>query len=309
MHKRIVVALGGNALGSNLKEQMACVKTAAVSIVHLLEEGYKVVVTHGNGPQVGFIRDSFDYYQKTHNYGTLPMSVCVSLSQGYIGYDLQNALREEILNRGMNIPVATVITQVIVDKNDPAFKNPTKPIGSYMSEKEAKELVHTGEAIVEYKDRGFRVLVPSPKPVKIVESEVIKNLSVNNQLVIACGGGGIPVIEEGNHLRGVSAVIDKDFTGSKLAELIHADYFVILTAVEKAALNYGKENEKQLDFLTAEEALLYADQGEFGSGSMEPKVRACAEFVKNTEEGEALITLLEKVKEGLNGETGTRIIK
>lgn len=309
MRKRIVVALGGNALGTNLEEQMTCVKIAAVSIVDLLEEGYKVVVSHGNGPQVGFIRDCFDFYEKSHNTKTLPMSVCVSLSQGYIGYDLQNALEEEILNRGLSVPVCTIITQVVVDENDPAFNNPTKPIGSYLSKDEADKLTASGEKVTEIKGKGFRKIVPSPKPLQIVESEAIKTLCKNNQLVIACGGGGIPVIKQGNHLKGVEAVIDKDFASGKLAELIHADYFVILTAIEKVFINFGTENEKALDTLTVKEAVNYADSGEFGKGSMEPKVRACADFVVKTDEGEALITQLERVRDGLQGKTGTRIIK
>ena len=309
MHKRIVVALGGNALGTNLKEQMACVKIAAVAIVDLLEEGYKVVVSHGNGPQVGFIRNCFDFYEKSHNTKTLPMSVCVSLSQGYIGYDLQNALEEEILNRNLSVPVCTIITQVIVDEHDPAFKNPTKPIGSYLTKEEADKITEAGESVTEIKGKGFRKIVASPKPLKIVESEAIKTLCENNQLVIACGGGGIPVIKQGNHLKGVEAVIDKDFASGKLAELIHADYFVILTAVDKVCINFGTDDEKTLDSLTVSEALKYADAGEFGKGSMEPKVRACADFVMSADNGEALITELERVRDGLKGKTGTRIIK
>ncbi len=236
------------------------------------------------------------------------MSVCVSLSQGYIGYDLQNALEEEILNRGLEIPVCTIITQVVVDKDDPAFSNPVKAIGSYLSREEADLLRAEGYSVAEFPGKGFRKIVASPKPLRIVESDAIKTLCDNDQLVIACGGGGIPVIKQGNHLKGVEAVIDKDYASGKLAELINADYFIILTNIEKVAVNFGRENEKTLDFLTVSDAEQYAKNGEFGKGSMEPKVRACIEFVKKSDNGEALITQLEKVRDGIKGRTGTRII-
>jgi len=237
----------------------------------------------------------------------IPMSVCVAMSQGYIGYDLQNALREEMLNRGLNVPVSSIISQVVVDKNDPAFKNPTKPIGSFYSKKEAEEMIQKGYILKEDAGRGYRRVVASPKPVDIVEKETIKALLNSGQLVIAVGGGGIPVIKDGNHLKGANAVVDKDFASSKLAQLIDADFLVILTAVEKVAINFGKENEMWLDELTIDEAKKYIEQGHFAPGSMLPKIEAAIEFVNSGSNRKALITLLEKAKCGIEGKTGTII--
>lgn len=241
MKKRIVIALGGNALGDTLEAQMIAVKSTAKAIVDLIEEGDEVIISHGNGPQVGMINSAMTEFHKTNmKYSICPMSVCVAMSQGYIGYDLQNAIREELLNRNINKGVATIITQVEVDERDKAFENPTKPIGAFMTKKEADSIVKEGKKVIEDSGRGYRRVIASPKPIRIVEIETIKALIENNQVVIACGGGGIPVISKGNHLKGVGAVVDKDYASAVLAKEINADCLVILTAVEKVAINFGK---------------------------------------------------------------------
>lgn len=310
MKKKIVIALGGNALGNNLEEQMTAVKSTAKAIVDLIEEGHEVVISHGNGPQVGMINLAMDALTKADaKYSSIPMSVCVAMSQGYIGYDLQNALREELVNRNINKSVATIITQVEVDKNDKAFENPTKPIGSFMTKEEADVLISKGVNVIEDAGRGYRRVVASPKPKSIVEIETIKSLVDSGNVVIACGGGGIPVIKEENHLRGASAVIDKDFASATLAKELDADFLIILTAVEKAAINYGKENEKWLANVSVDEMKKYVEEGHFAPGSMRPKVEAGIEFAESKEGRSALITLLEKAKDGILGNTGTRITK
>jgi len=307
MGKRAVIALGGNALGKNLHEQMEAVQRTSKKIVEMIKEGYEVVLTHGNGPQVGLVIDCFDSYKINHDIDDFTMSVCVSITQGYIGYDLQNIMRETLLDNDLNIPVSTVITQVIVDKDDPAFNNPTKPIGMFLTEEQAENRRQKGENIVWIDKRGYREVVASPKPKHIVESDTIKALLDAGQLVVACGGGGIPVIEQGNHLKGVEAVIDKDFTSAKLAKLIDADYFVILTAVEKVALNFGKENEQLINKMTCNEAKKYIDEGHFGVGSMLPKVEAAMQVVSEKPSCKALITSLDQLIDGLNEKTGTMI--
>lgn len=310
MKKRIVIALGGNALGNNLTEQMQAVKTTSKAIVDLIEEGHEVVVAHGNGPQVGMLNLAMGEYTKNHpGQPEIPLSVCVAMSQAYIGYDLQNALREELLNRGINKEVATVVTQVVVDKNDKAFENPTKPIGAFMSKEEADALIAKGENVKEDSGRGYRRVVASPRPQEIVEIETIKELLGSGQIVIASGGGGIPVVREGNHLKGVPAVIDKDFASCVLAQNINADTFIVLTAVEKAAINFGKENEEWLGNISTEDARKYMGEGHFAPGSMLPKVEAATLFAESKDGRTALITLLEKAKEGIQGKTGTAITK
>lgn len=310
MKKRIVLALGGNALGNNLPEQMVAVKTTAKAITDLIEDGYEVVVTHGNGPQVGNINLAMEELHRIYpNDPLTPLSVCVAMSQGYIGYDLQNALREELLNRGINKSVSTIITQVCVDENDEAFNNPTKPIGKFLTKEEADELIVNGENVISDAGRGYRRVVASPKPVDIVEIDTIKTLLESGQVVIAGGGGGIPVVKQGNHLKGVGAVIDKDFVSAKIAELIDADTLVILTAVEKVAINFGKPNEVWLDGLSVSQAEKYIKEDQFAKGSMLPKVQAAVMFAKLGDGKKALITLLKKAKDGLNGKTGTIISK
>ncbi len=304
---RMVIALGGNALGENLHDQMIAVRKTTKEIAKLAKQGHEIVLTHGNGPQVGLMLDIFDSYKLHHNIDTFTMSVCVSITQGYIGYDLQNFMREAMLNLGLDIPASTVITQVIVDENDRAFKEPTKPIGLYMNEEQSKAAKDKGEKLIFVEGKGWRQVVASPQPLHIVESETIKTLLKSGQLVIACGGGGIPVIEQGNHLKGVQAVIDKDLSSARLAKLIHADYFVILTAVEKVYLNYGKPDEKPLDEISCRQAKQYIKEGHFGKGSMLPKIEASMQVVTENPKCTALITSLEKVTEGLQGKTGTRI--
>ena len=300
MGKRIVIALGGNALGNNLPEQMEAVKITAKAIVDLIEEGHEVVVAHGNGPQVGMIKNSMDK--------TIPMSVCVAMSQAYIGYDLQNALREEMLNRGMSKPVATILTQVEVNPADPAFQKPTKPIGAFMTKEEAEALEAKGFTCVEDSGRGYRQVVASPRPQGIVELNAIKTLVDAGSVVIACGGGGIPVIAtEGNHLKGAAAVIDKDFASCVLAQQLDADCLIILTAVEKVAIHFGKPDVQWLADLTPAKAQEYIEAGEFAPGSMLPKVQAAVAFAESKEGRTALITLLEKAKDGVAGKTGTAI--
>ena len=311
MGKKIVIALGGNALGNNLPEQMIAVKTTAKAIVDLVEDGNEVVVVHGNGPQVGVINNAMGEFASEHKEDPTPLSVCVAMSQAYIGYDIQNALREEFLNRGGKVPpVVTVVTQVRVDKDDPAFQNPTKPIGRFMTKEEAEaEAQKRGWNIKEDAGRGYRRVVASPKTKEIVELSAIKAMSDAGELVICCGGGGVPVVSEGKHLAGAAAVIDKDFAAALLAESLEADMLIILTAVEKVAIRYGKPDQEWLTDLSVEEAQKYADQGEFAPGSMLPKVQAAIQFASAKKGNEAMITLLEKAREALQGKTGTKITK
>ena len=308
MSKKIVLALGGNALGDDLAGQMQAVRHTARTIVDLIALGHQVVVTHGNGPQVGMINQAFEAAAKTEAHTPmLPMSVCVALSQGYIGYDLQNAIREELLSRQLDIPVATLITQVEVDANDEAFLNPTKPIGSFFSKEEAEKLSQNGYIMKEDAGRGYRRVVASPMPVDIIEKQTVKALMDDCHVVITVGGGGIPVIREGNHLRGASAVIDKDWASAKLAETIDADLLIILTAVEKVAINFGKPGEQWLDNLSLRDAERFIEEGHFAKGSMLPKVEAAAAFARSGPGRKALITMLSKAKEGIEGKTGTII--
>lgn len=310
--KRIVIALGGNALGNTLPEQMTAVKITSKAIVDLIEEGCEVVVVHGNGPQVGMINNAMSALTREDpKQPNTPLSVCVAMSQAYIGYDLQNALREELVNRNItNIPVTTMITQVRVDESDPAFNSPSKPIGHFMTEEEAKLAEEKyGYITKEDAGRGYRRVVASPNPAEIIEIGAIRSLVESGQLVIACGGGGIPVTLQGNHLKGASAVIDKDFASELLAEELDADFLIILTAVEKVAINFGKPEEKWLDDITTDEARQFIGEGHFAPGSMLPKVQAAVKFADSKEGRNALITLLEKAKEGILGKTGTRIHK
>ncbi len=312
MGKRIVVALGGNALGNNLPEQMIAVKQTAKAIADLIEGGNEVIIAHGNGPQVGMIQAAMTELTRSNpeKYIPCPLSVCVAMSQGYIGYDLQNALREELLDRGINKGVATVLTQVEVDPEDPAFKNPTKPIGSFMTKEEADKMVaERGYQVVEDAGRGYRRVVASPRPQAVVELDTIRALVDSDHIVVACGGGGIPVFKtEGHHLKGAAAVIDKDFASEVLAEQLDADYLIILTAVEKAAINFGKPEQKWLDNISSAEAAQYCAEGHFAPGSMLPKVQAAMRFADSKPGRRALITLLEKARDGIDGKTGTVIV-
>lgn len=310
--KRIVIALGGNALGNTLPEQMAAVKITAKAIVDLIEEGHQVIVAHGNGPQVGMINNAMAALSREDpTQPNTPLSVCVAMSQAYIGYDLQNALREELLNRNItDIPVSTMVTQVRVDAADPAFDHPSKPIGKFLTREEAESVASKyGHIMREDAGRGYRRFVASPKPQEIVEIGAIRSLVESGEVVIACGGGGIPVTLQGNHLKGASAVIDKDFASCLLAKELDADYLIILTAVEKVAVNFGKKNQEWLSDLSVEKALQYAEEGQFAPGSMLPKVQAAIDFASSKEGRTALITLLEKAKDGIAGKTGTMIHK
>ena len=268
-----------------------------------------VIALGGNGPQVGMINNAMiALTHEDEKQPNTPLSVCVAMSQAYIGYDLQNALREELFNRGIHdIPVATMITQVRVDADDPAFETPSKPIGKFLSKEEADVMAEKYDYIMkEDAGRGYRRVVASPKPQEIVEIGTIRTMVDSGDLVIACGGGGIPVMRQGNHLKGASAVIDKDFASALLAKELDADFLIILTAVEKVALNYGKPDEKWLDDVTVEEAKQYVE-GHFAPGSMLPKVQAALDFAESKPGRQSLITLLEKAKDGILGETGTRI--
>lgn len=309
MGKRIVIALGGNALGNNLPEQMAAVKYTSKAIADLIQDGHEVIISHGNGPQVGMIQAAMgELVRSDPKQALAPLSVCVAMSQGYIGYDLQNALREELLDRGIHKPVSTVLTQVEVDPKDEAFKKPTKPIGHFMTKDEADKVVaEKGYTVVEDSGRGYRRVVASPKPKEIVEIENIKALVSAGQIPVACGGGGIPVIREGHHLKGVPAVIDKDFASCRMAQQVEADCLIILTAVEKVAINFGKPNQEWLSSLTPDEARKLMAEGHFAPGSMLPKVQAAVEFAESKPGRYALITLLEKAKDGIAGKTGTII--
>lgn len=311
---RIVIALGGNALGNTLPEQMAAVKITSRAIVDLMDEGYQVVVSHGNGPQVGMINNAMAALSRENpKQPNTPLSVCVAMSQAYIGYDLQNALREELCRRrGRGVPhedVATVVTQTEVDPDDPAFLHPTKPIGHFMTEEQAHYAERAyGYVMREFPGKGWRRVVASPRPGKIVEINAIRTLVDAGQVVIACGGGGIPVTRQAlGHLRGASAVIDKDFCSCLLAEEVEAEVLIILTAVERVALYYGTPQQQWLDELTPSQAEQYIAEGHFEPGSMLPKVQAAIAFARSKPGRVALITQLEKARQGIRGETGTRI--
>ena len=308
MKKKVVVALGHRALGTTLPEQKEAVKRSAGMIADLIEEGYQVAITHSNAPQLGMIHTALNEFGKSHtDYTQAPMSVCSAMSQGYIGYDLQNAIRTELLDRGIFRTVSTILTQVTVDPYDEAFYTPTKVLGRYMSAEDAAAERKKGNYVVEEPGKGFRRVVSAPNPVSIVEIEAIKALVNADQVVIACGGGGIPVLEQDHRLKGASAVIEKDLAAGKLAEELDADGLIILTSVEKVCINLGKENEEELGEITVEEAKQYMEEGHFGVYNMLPKFRASVEFIEQREGREAIITSYDKLMEGLKGKTGTII--
>ena len=308
MKKKVVVALGHRALGTTLPEQKEAVKRSAGMIADLFEEGYQVAITHSNAPQLGMIHTALNEFGKSHtDYTQAPMSVCSAMSQGYIGYDLQNAIRTELLDRGIFRTVSTILTQVTVDPYDEAFYTPTKVLGRYMSAEDAAAERKKGNYVVEEPGKGFRRVVSAPNPVSIVEIEAIKALVNADQVVIACGGGGIPVLEQDHRLKGASAVIEKDLAAGKLAEELDADELIILTSVEKVCINLGKENEEELGEITVEEAKQYMEEGHFGVYNMLPKFRASVEFIEQREGREAIITSYDKLMEGLKGKTGTII--
>ena len=306
--KKVVIALGGNALGKDVEEQKEAVAKTAKVIVDLAQQGLDIIVTHGNGPQVGMIQNAMDNLVVMHeSYKQVPLPTSVAMSQGYIGIDLQNAIKYELYSRNIDGKVSTILSQVEVDKNDPAFENPTKPIGRFLTKEEAEENEANGVRCMEDAGRGYRVVVASPMPQRIRELETIKTLVNAGHIVITCGGGGIPVISENGKLVGVNAVIDKDNASSLLAAQLGADYLVILTAVEKVAINFGKENQEWLSDLTVEQAKEYIAEEQFAKGSMLPKIEAAIRFAESGEGRRALITLLDKAAEGIAGKTGTVI--
>ncbi len=307
--RKIVVALGGNALGQTPEDQIAKVKHAVKPIVQLVKDGNEVILAHGNGPQVGMINLSFETsHANNDNNPEMPFPECGAMSQGYIGYHLQNAMQKELKDQNLDQKVATIITQVEVDSNDTAFQNPTKPIGRFYDLETAKQLEkNKGYQMVEDARRGYRRVVPSPKPVNIVEIDIIRTLVDAGHLVITVGGGGIPVVKSGNEFIGVPAVIDKDFASAKLADLLDADLLVILTAVDKVKINFNQPNEMSLDEMSLEDIDRYKKEGHFLKGSMLPKIEAAEAFVKGQKGRVAIIASLEKAKEALNGETGTKI--
>ena len=306
--KKVVIALGGNALGKDVEEQKEAVAKTAKVIVDLAQQGLDIIVTHGNGPQVGMIQNAMDNLVVMHeNYKQVPLPTSVAMSQGYIGIDLQNAIKYELYSRNIDGKVSTILSQVEVDKNDPAFENPTKPIGRFLTKEEAEENEANGVRCMEDAGRGYRVVLASPMPQRIRELETIKTLVNAGHIVITCGGGGIPVISENGKLVGVNAVIDKDNASSLLAAQLGADYLVILTAVEKVAINFGKENQEWLSDLTVEQAKEYIAEEQFAKGSMLPKIEAAIRFAESGEGRRTLITLLDKAAEGIAGKTGTVI--
>ena len=306
--KKVVIALGGNALGKDVEDQKEAVAKTAKVIVDLAQQGLDIIVTHGNGPQVGMIQNAMDNLVVMHeNYKQVPLPTSVAMSQGYIGIDLQNAIKYELYSRNIDGKVSTILSQVEVDKNDPAFENPTKPIGRFLTKEEAEENEANGVRCMEDAGRGYRVVVASPMPQRIRELETIKTLVNAGHIVITCGGGGIPVISENGKLVGVNAVIDKDNASSLLAAQLGADYLVILTAVEKVAINFGKENQEWLSDLTVEQAKEYIAEEQFAKGSMLPKIEAAIRFAESGEGRRTLITLLDKAAEGIAGKTGTVI--
>ncbi len=309
MSKRIVIALGGNALGNTATEQLALVSNTAKAIVDLIAEGNEVVIAHGNGPQVGMINLGLSTAAEAGAIkADMPFPECGAMSEGYIGYHLQQAIGNELASRGMTKPVATIVTQTVVSEDDPAFQNPTKPVGAFYDKETADRIAkEKGYTMVEDAGRGYRQVVPSPKPFDIVEAESIKALFNAGHVVIAVGGGGIPVVRKDGKVYGTPAVIDKDFGSELLAELLDADVLVILTAVEKVAINFNKPDQKGLDDLTPAQAKVYMDEDQFAKGSMLPKVQAAVKFAESKPGRTALITLLEKAKDGIAGKTGTRI--
>lgn len=309
MGKKIVIALGGNALGDTAYEQLELVEKTAKPIADLIEEGNQVVIAHGNGPQVGMINLSMaTAYEHKAIKSDMPFPECGAMSQGYIGYHLQNSIHNELEKRGIKKNVATIVTQVLVDENDEAFKKPTKPIGAFYDKDTADKISkEKGYTMIEDSGRGYRQVVPSPKPVDVIEKDIVKELVDKGEVIITVGGGGIPVINKNGKLVGVPAVIDKDFASAKLAELIKADTLIILTAVDRVAINFGKPNQENLEEMSIEEAEKYCSEGQFAPGSMLPKVRACINFANAG--GESIIASLENASLAIKGKSGTKIHK
>ncbi|WP_373243745.1 carbamate kinase [Lacrimispora indolis] len=308
--KRIVMALGHDALGTNLPEQKKAVAATSKLIADFIQNGWQVAVVHSNAPQVGMIHTAMNELCSNHEdegYTPAPMSVCSAMSQGYIGYDLQNGIRSALLKRGIYKPVSTVLTQVMVDPYDESFYNPVKKIGRYMTRAQADAEEAKGNYVTEVSGKGWQRIVSAPKPVGIVEIDTIRTLMDADQIVISCGGGGIPVMEQGCELRGASAVIEKDLVSGLLAKEIDADVLMILTDVEQVSLNYGKADEAPLSHMSVEEAEKYAEEGQFGTSSMLPKIDAALSFLKAGKNRSAIITTMSKAEDAVNGKAGTTI--
>lgn len=305
---KVVVALGGNALGKSPEEQLKLVKNTASSLIGLIQAGNQVVISHGNGPQVGQINLGMDFAAQNGKTAAFPFPECGAMSQGYIGYHLQQSLQNELHQRGMEKDVVTTVTQVVVDPSDPAFENPTKPVGDFYTKKQAAQIEQEkGYTFVEDAGRGYRQVVPSPLPKRIVELNSIETLIENGTLVIAAGGGGVPVVEEGGALTGVPAVIDKDRSSALLADNVDADQLIILTAVDYVYINYNQPDEQKLTELSQAQAQELIDAGQFPAGSMLPKIQACLSFVKDHPERKAIITSLAGLDQALEGKLGTVI--
>ncbi len=303
---RYVISLGGNALGNNPEEQKALLKDVAKPIVNLIKEGHEIIIVHGNGPQVGMINLAFTEAKTTPK---MPFAECGAMSQGYIGFHLQNAITNELLNQDIKKHIGAIVTQVVVDENDPLFQNPSKPVGAFYTEEEAKKLTETmGYVMKEDSGRGYRRVVPSPLPIDVVEKDMIKTLIENKHVVICAGGGGIPVIAKDNHFLGVDAVIDKDYASAKIADLVQADILVILTAVDNVYVNFGLPNQIALKEITSDELKPYLYDNQFAKGSMYPKVMACLEFLNNKNK-KAVISSLSNAISAFHLNSGTIITK
>lgn len=304
MSKKVVIALGGNALGNNLKEQQEALTHTSSIIVDLIEEGHQVIITHGNGPQVGKIHQLVNQ----NSDEVIPLYVSVAMSQGYIGFDLSRKISAELSKRNIQKKVDYLLSQVVVDREDEAFVHPTKPIGAFVDESTSKQLEAQGYTMIDDSGRGYRRVVPSPMPKHVIELESITSLSNSGHVVICTGGGGIPVVTSETGYQGVEAVIDKDRASALLAKEVDADILFILTAVEKVAINYGKPNQKWLSTMSIEETYQYIDEGHFAPGSMLPKVEAALAFVEAGKGKKTIISLLDKAKDALDGKTGTVIV-
>lgn len=307
--KRVVVSLGHDALGYTISEQWDAVKDTAKALADLVEADYQLTITHSNGPQVSMIHKAMTELRRIYiDYSPAPMCVCSAMSQGYVGYDIQNSLRAELLSRGISKPVSTILTQVTVDPYDEAFYEPQKRIGRFMSAEDAEVEIKKGNYVSEEPGKGFRRIVAAPKPIDIVEIEAIKTLADADQVVIACGGGGIPVIEQQHALKGASAVIEKDCIAGKLASDLKADQLIILTGVEQVYRNFGKENQEGIDTMTVQQAKENIAGGEFGEGDMLPKIEAAIAYLEKVPAGSVLITSIEKTADAIRGKAGTLII-
>lgn len=306
--KKLVVSLGHEALGYTTTQQWDAVRITARALADLVEEDYQLTITHSNGPQVSMIHKAMTELRRVYiDYTPAPMCVCSAMSQGYVGYDIQNALRSELLSRGISKPVSTILTQVTVDPYDDAFYEPTKVIGRYMSKEDAETEIKKGNYVKEEPGKGFRRVVAAPKPHDIVEIEAIRTLADADQVVIACGGGGIPVIEQKGALKGASAVIEKDAIAGKLAEELVCDELIILTGVDCVYKNYGTENQTPLDSMTVAEAKQYIAEGQFETGTMLPKIEAAIAYLEKVPTGKVLITSMKCVKDAVKGKAGTVI--